>query len=67
MSIAAKAVTGGILAILGLALAKFMLGIFGAVMAFVMFFLVKIVPLVLIGMVVVWVFRKFTQKKESTA
>jgi hypothetical protein len=67
MSVAAKAVSGGILAILGLALIKFLLGTFGAVMAFVMFFLVKIVPLVLIGMVVVWLFRKFTRNKESTA
>jgi hypothetical protein len=68
MSFAAKAVGGGILALLGLALVRFMLGMFGAVLAFVMFFLVKIVPLILIGMIVVWLFRKLNHnKRESTA
>ncbi|MGH7469108.1 MAG: hypothetical protein ACRENP_14220 [Longimicrobiales bacterium] len=68
MSFAAKAVGGGILALLGLALVKFMLGMFGAVLGFMMFFLVKIVPLILIGMLVIWLFRKLSNnKKESTA
>jgi hypothetical protein len=66
MSFAVKAVGGGVLAILGLVLARFMLGLFGAGFAFLMFFLVKVVPLVLLGFFVVWLFRKL-KREETTA
>lgn len=59
---AAKLVAGSIAAILGLALLKFVFGIFG----FVFFLAIKIIPLVLIGMLVVWIFRRFAGS-ESTA
>ena len=67
MSFAAKAVTGGVMAILSVMLLKFLFGMFGAALAFMMFFFVKVVPLILIGLFVVWVFRKLTRNKESTA
>ena len=67
MNFAAKAVAGGLMAILGVMLIKFLLGMFGAGLAFMMFFFVKVVPLILLGFFVVWAFRKLTRKKESTA
>ena len=67
MNIAAKAVTGSLMAILGIIVLRFVLGLFGAAVAFFMLFLVKVVPLLLIGFFVVWLFRKMTRNKESTA
>ena len=57
----AKLVTGGILAVLGLVLLKFILGIFGVAL----FVLVKVVPLVIIGMIVVWLFRRLTRSNGN--
>jgi hypothetical protein len=65
MSFAAKAVTGGLMAILGLMFAKFLFGLFGAAFAFLMFFLVKVVPIILLGLVVAWLFRKLTRKESA--
>ena len=67
MSFAAKAVAGGLMAILGVMLIKFLLGLFGAALAFMMFFFVKVVPLILLGLVVVWLFRKFTRNNKETS
>ncbi len=67
MNLAAKAVTGGLMAVLSLIILKFVLGLFGAAVGFFMFFLVKVVPFILIGFVVIWLFRKLTRQKESTA
>jgi len=67
MNLAAKAVTGGLMAILSVIILRFVLGLFGAAVGFFMFFLVKVVPLLLIGFFVVWLWRKMTRNKESTA
>lgn len=61
-SIGTKLVAGSIIAILGLALLKFVFGVLG----FVFFLAIKIIPFVLIGMVVVWIFRRLTRSEETT-
>jgi hypothetical protein len=43
------------------------LGLFGAAVTFFIFFMLKVVPFILIGLVVVWFWRKMTRNKESTA
>jgi len=58
----AKLVTGGIIAILGLALLKFVFGVLG----FVFFLAFKVIPFVLIGMFVVWIFRRLSRTNGST-
>jgi hypothetical protein len=65
MSMAARVVTTGALAVLGLLALKFIIGLFGAIVAITMFVLLKVVPIVLIGLVVVWLFRKLTRDKNS--
>jgi hypothetical protein len=61
----AKVVGGGILAVLGLVVLKFIIGVFVAVTGLFVFFLVKVVPILLIGMVVIWLFRKLFRKDRT--
>jgi len=55
-----------VLALLGLVVLKFIIGMFVAVTGIFMFFLVKVVPILLIGMIVMWLWKKFT-RNESPA
>lgn len=61
-SMGAKLVTGGIVAILGLALLKFVFGVLG----FVFFLTIKVIPFVLLGILVMWIFRRLTRSSTST-
>ena len=61
-----RVVGGGVLALLGLVVLKFIIGMFVAVTGIFMFFLVKVVPILLIGMIVMWLWKKFT-RNESPA
>jgi hypothetical protein len=62
----AKVATGGLLAVLGLVVLKFIIGIFVGVTALFMIFITKVVPILLVGLVVVWLWKKMT-RKESTS
>jgi hypothetical protein len=64
-SLGARFVVGGALAVLGLIVLKFIIGLLGAIMGLFMFVLTTVVPIVLIGLVVVWIFRKLTRKQPS--
>ncbi len=65
MGMGAKVVSGGILALLGLVVLKFIIGVFVAVTGLFVFFLVKVVPILLIAMVVIWLFRKLFRKDRT--
>ena len=62
----AKFAAGGLLAVLGLVVLKFIIGIFVGVTALFMIFITKIVPILLVGLVVVWLWKKLT-RRDSTA
>ena len=62
-----RVAAGGVLALLGLVVLKFIIGMFVAVTGIFMFFLVKVVPILLIGMIVMWLWKKFTRNNESPA
>jgi len=62
MNAVARVATGGVLVVLGFVFLKLILG----VMAVAAFILLKVVPIVLIGLVVVWLFRKLTRKDTVT-
>jgi hypothetical protein len=64
-SFGARLLAGGALALLGLFVLKFFLGIFGALFALMMFVLLKVIPIVLIAMVVIWLFRKLFRKDRT--
>ena len=64
-SFGARVVAGGVLAVLGLVALKFIIGLVGAVLGIFMFVLTTVVPIVLIGLVVVWLFRKLTKKEHT--
>ena len=64
-SMGSRLVVGGALAVLGLIVLKFIIGLVGAVLGFFMFILTTVLPIVLIGMVVVWIFRKLTRKEPT--
>jgi len=65
MGMAAKVATGGILALLGLVVLKFIIGVFVAVTGLFIFFLVKVVPIILIVLVAIWLFRKLFRKDRT--
>jgi archaellum biogenesis protein FlaJ (TadC family) len=62
-----RVAAGGVLALLGLVVLKFIIGMFVAVTGIFMFFLVKVVPILLIGLIVMWLWKKFTRNNESPA
>jgi archaellum biogenesis protein FlaJ (TadC family) len=65
MGMSAKVVSGGILAVLGLVVLKFIIGVTVAITGIFVFFLVRVVPILLIGMVVIWLFRKLFRKDRT--
>lgn len=66
MNAVAKVAAGGVLAVIGLVVVKFMLGLFIGLMGLAMFVLLKVVPIVLIILVAVWLFRKATRRNNLT-
>ena len=62
----AKFAAGGMLALLGLVVLKFIIGIFVGVTALFMIFITKIVPILLVGLVVVWLWKKLTRRDSTT-
>ena len=62
----AKVAAGGLLAVLGLVVLKFIIGIFVGVTALFMIFITKIVPILLVGLVVVWLWKKLTRTNSTT-
>jgi hypothetical protein len=62
----AKVAAGGLLAVLGLVVLKFIIGIFVGVTALFMIFITKIVPILLVGLVVVWLWKKLTRTDSTT-
>ncbi|MGQ0561254.1 MAG: hypothetical protein ACT443_05205 [Gemmatimonadota bacterium] len=65
-SMAVKVATGGALALIGLVVVKFVLGLVVGVVGLTMFMLFKVLPIVLIAALVIWLFKKAT-RSGSTA
>ena len=65
-SMAAKAVAGGALALIGLFVVKFMLGMIAAAFGLMMFLLLKVVPVLLGIAFVVWLFKKWQRSNRDT-
>ena len=61
MPVAAKFLTTGALALIGLFAVKFVFGLLGLALGFTAFLLFKLLPIVLIVAAVVWLFRKATR------
>ena len=66
MNAVAKVAAGGVLAVLGLVVVKFMIGLFVGLLGLTMFVLLKVVPFVLLVLVAIWLFRKITRKSTVT-
>lgn len=60
-SMAVRVATGGALALIGLVVVKFVLGLIGVAIGFTLFLLFKVLPIVLIVALVVWLIRKATR------
>lgn len=65
-SMAARVATGGALALIGLVVVKFVLGLVVGAIGLTMFLLFKVLPLLLIAAVVIWLLKKAT-RSGSTA
>lgn len=65
-SMVAKVATGGALALVGLVVVRFVLGLILGGIALTMFLLFKVLPIVLIAALVIWLIRKAT-RSSSTA
>ena len=61
MTAMAKVATTGVLALIGLMVVKFVLGMLGVALGFAMFLLFKVVPLALVIALVIWLFKKGAQ------
>jgi hypothetical protein len=57
-SMAARVATGGALALIGLVVVKFVLGLVLGGIALTMFLLFKVLPIVLIACLVIWLIKK---------
>lgn len=64
-SMAVRVATGGALALIGLVVVKFVLGMLGVAIGFTMFVLFKVLPLVLIAGIVIWLVRKATHSGST--
>jgi hypothetical protein len=65
-SMAVRVATGGALALIGLVVVKFVLGMLGVAIGFTMFVLFKVLPILLIAGIVIWLIKKAT-RSGSTA
>ncbi|MGQ0815038.1 MAG: hypothetical protein ACT4O1_11300 [Gemmatimonadota bacterium] len=65
-SMVAKVATGGALALIGLVVVKFVLGLVIGAVGLTMFLLFKVLPILLIAAVVIWLIKKAT-RSGSTA
>lgn len=64
-SMAARVATGGALALIGLVVVKFVLGLVIGAVGLTLFLLFKVLPIVLIAMVVIWLIRKATRSGRT--
>jgi hypothetical protein len=62
---AAKAVTGGALALIGLVVVKFVLALVVGAVGLTMFLLFKVFPIFLIAMLVIWLIKKATRSGRT--
>jgi hypothetical protein len=64
-SMAARVATGGALALIGLVVVKFVLGLVIGAVGLTMFLLFKVLPILLVAMLVIWLFRKATRSSRT--
>ena len=62
---AAKAVTGGALALIGLVVVKFVLALVVGAVGLTMFLLFKVLPIFLIALLVIWLIKKATRSGRT--
>ena len=67
MNAVAKVAAGGVLAVIGFVVVKFILGLVVGLFAFTAFVLLKVVPIVLLVLVVVWLVRKITRPRGAVS
>lgn len=60
-SMAVRVATGGALALIGLVVVKFVLGMLAVAIGFSMFVLFRVLPIVLIVGLVIWLIKKATR------
>lgn len=65
-AMAARVATGGALALIGLVVVKFVLGLIVGAIGLTFFLLFKVLPIILIVSLVIWLIRKAT-RSSSTA
>lgn len=65
MNAVAKVAAGGVLAVIGLVVVKFVLGLMVGFLAFMAFLLFKVVPIVAVILIALWLVRKITGRKNS--
>lgn len=60
-SMAARVATGGALALIGLVVVKFVLALVVGAVGLTLFLLFKVLPIVLIALLLIWLFKKATR------
>jgi uncharacterized membrane protein YuzA (DUF378 family) len=66
MGFGSKLLTGSVLAVIGLITVRVLTALFGAVMAFLSFVLFTVLPIVLIGWLIMKVFKSLSKDKKSS-
>lgn len=61
----AKVATGGALALIGLVVVKFVLGLVVGAVGLTLFLLFKVLPIFLIALLVIWLVRKATRSGHT--
>ena len=67
MNAVAKVAAGGVLAVIGFVVVKFMLGLVVGLFAFMAFVLLKVVPIVLLVLLAVWLVRRITRPRGAVS
>jgi uncharacterized membrane protein YuzA (DUF378 family) len=66
MGFGSKLLTGSVLAVIGLITVRVLTALFGAVMAFLSFVLFTVLPIVLIGWLILKVFKSLSKDKKPS-
>jgi uncharacterized membrane protein YuzA (DUF378 family) len=66
MGFGSKLLTGSVLAVIGLITVRVLTALFGAVMAFLSFVLFTVLPIVLIGWLIMKVFKSLSKDKKPS-
>lgn len=64
-AMAARVATGGALALIGLVVVKFVLGLIVGAIGLTFFLLFKVLPIILIVSLVIWLIRKATRSRST--